>query len=276
MAVKNNKIVGKKTADKTGRAKVVKSSKNKAVAAKKTTTAAPAPKSKTPAKKTTIKKSVKVSVKAKGEAVAKKSADKTKKAKEQSKTTAELLKAIKARDAQAQAAGKTVAKKVKSDKSKAKRAKSIPIQPIPIVPPMQKPVEIVPSSKSKPKRKQAKFNKTELKKFKEDLLVMRSHFTDQTVAMKHDALYRDDEVNPEEDGTDAFMRLQALNQMNNQQHIIAEIDQALTAIAKGNYGVCEMCGCLINKARLAVRPFAKFCITCKSEIENGGRRKRPR
>jgi DnaK suppressor protein len=94
--------------------------------------------------------------------------------------------------------------------------------------------------------------------------------------MKHDALQRDDEVNPEEDGTDAFMRLQALNQMNDQQHIVAEIDEALTAIEKGTYGICEMCECLISKPRLKARPFSKFCIKCKAEMERSTRRNKKR
>jgi RNA polymerase-binding transcription factor DksA len=105
---------------------------------------------------------------------------------------------------------------------------------------------------------------------------MRDRITGQSGSMRTAALQRTDEVNPEEDGTDAFMRLQTLEQVSSQHQIIANIDEALRAIEKGTYGVCDTCGELISKPRLSVLPFAKNCIKCQSEMENprrmGGRR----
>jgi DnaK suppressor protein len=197
------------------------------------------------------------------------------------KTTSELMKAIKARDIEtnttdvspkAAAAAKKSSPAKTAAKARAKKRKLLPI-----VPPMQKAVEIVVSStREKKKRNRPSFNKKDLAMFRNDLLKMRDHFTGQTFAMKHDALQRDDEVNPEEDGTDAFMRLQALNQMNDQQHIVSDIDMALASIEKGTYGSCEMCECLISKLRLKARPFAKFCVKCKSEMERSIRFNKPR
>jgi len=196
------------------------------------------------------------------------------------KSTTELLKAIKARDTetqennapgpfQADPAGNPISEKMKTS---AKRR-----LPLTIVPPMQKAVEIIaPSSSSKKKVRKFSFSQKDLASFRSELLVMRDHFAGQTKSMKHDALQRDDEVNPEEDGTDAFMRLQALNQMDDQQHIVADIDMALNAIEKGTYGTCEMCDCLISKLRLKARPFAKFCVKCKSEMERLNRFNKPR
>jgi len=45
------------------------------------------------------------------------------------------------------------------------------------------------------------------------------------------------------------------------------IDNALEKIADGEYGFCEECGEEINKKRLKVIPFAKYCIRCQSEME---------
>lgn len=87
--------------------------------------------------------------------------------------------------------------------------------------------------------------------------------------MRQVALTRSDEGNPEEDGTNAFMRLQTLSQISNQHQTLANIDTALHAIEKGTYGSCDLCGVLISKPRLNALPFAKFCINCQSDMESG-------
>lgn len=119
--------------------------------------------------------------------------------------------------------------------------------------------------------KRAHFNKSDLAHFKLDLLAMRDRITGQSGSMRNAALQRTDEVNPEEDGTDAFMRLQTLEQVSSQQQIISNIDEALRSIEKGSYGVCGMCGELISKPRLTVLPFAKNCIKCQSDMERQSR-----
>jgi len=119
--------------------------------------------------------------------------------------------------------------------------------------------------------KKTRFHKGDLDQFKVELLSMRDRITGQSGSMRSAALQRTDETNSEEDGTDAFMRLQTLEQVSSQQQIIANIDEALRSIEKGNYGVCDSCGDLINKPRLSVLPFAKNCIKCQSELERPNR-----
>lgn len=124
--------------------------------------------------------------------------------------------------------------------------------------------------------KKARLQKRDLDQFKIELLAMRDRITGQSGSMRSAALQRTDEINPEEDGTDAFMRLQTLEQVSSQQQLIANIDEALRSIEKGTYGVCDTCGELISKPRMTVLPFAKNCIKCQSEMERaprpGGRR----
>ena len=120
-----------------------------------------------------------------------------------------------------------------------------------------------------------RFDKKDLLQFKHELIAMRDRIINQSGAMKTAALQRTDEVNVEEDGTDAFMRLQTLEQVGNQQSVISNINESLHAIDDGTYGVCDMCGELIGKQRLLVLPFAKNCIKCQSDMERfnrGGRR----
>ncbi|MCX5901501.1 MAG: TraR/DksA family transcriptional regulator [Proteobacteria bacterium] len=45
------------------------------------------------------------------------------------------------------------------------------------------------------------------------------------------------------------------------------INSALEKIEDGTYGECEECGEEINKKRLKIIPFAKFCINCQSDHE---------
>ncbi len=42
-----------------------------------------------------------------------------------------------------------------------------------------------------------------------------------------------------------------------------ELELALDKIRKGTYGICEMCEEEIDKLRLDVKNFARFCITCR-------------
>jgi len=48
-----------------------------------------------------------------------------------------------------------------------------------------------------------------------------------------------------------------------QRKELNEIELALDKIKNGTYGICEMCEEPIGKARLDVKNFARFCITCR-------------
>ena len=48
---------------------------------------------------------------------------------------------------------------------------------------------------------------------------------------------------------------------------LSAIDNALDKIGEGTYGLCEECGEDINKKRLKIIPFTKYCIECQSELE---------
>ena len=72
-------------------------------------------------------------------------------------------------------------------------------------------------------------------------------------------------------GSDAYDRDFALNLLSQEQDALFEIDEALKRLAKGAYGVCEMSGKQIPKARLEARPFARFTVECQNEIEKKNR-----
>lgn len=47
--------------------------------------------------------------------------------------------------------------------------------------------------------------------------------------------------------------------------ILQAIEEALTRIDKGSYGVCRDCGEPISQARLNAIPWTRVCITCKEK-----------
>jgi RNA polymerase-binding transcription factor DksA len=112
-----------------------------------------------------------------------------------------------------------------------------------------------------------KFSKKDLDAFKSQLSVLYDDLAGQIGKMRKNALRRDDEVNVEEDGSDAFDRLFTLERAGTEQETINQITNALRAIREGTYGVCDACGGLVEKARLQALPFVKNCVGCQSEME---------
>lgn len=51
---------------------------------------------------------------------------------------------------------------------------------------------------------------------------------------------------------------------------IRDIDAALDRIDQGVYGICAACEEPIAPRRLEVRPFSRYCIDCKLDIEKFG------
>ena len=55
----------------------------------------------------------------------------------------------------------------------------------------------------------------------------------------------------------------------NERMRLQEVDESLDRIANGTYGICEECGGPIGLKRLEVRPVAKYCVPCKTQMEKG-------
>jgi DnaK suppressor protein len=45
------------------------------------------------------------------------------------------------------------------------------------------------------------------------------------------------------------------------------IDEALEALTRGDYGLCEDCNERINEKRLMLMPFTRWCVRCQSKRE---------
>ena len=60
------------------------------------------------------------------------------------------------------------------------------------------------------------------------------------------------------------------NLSETQRKRIRDIDAVLDRMANGEYGICEECGEEISPRRMEVRPFSRYCIECKTDIEKSG------
>lgn len=112
------------------------------------------------------------------------------------------------------------------------------------------------------------------KRLKKNLLKMREELLkeiDAGIKSQRDVAERDvgdfyDDVDIEKDRQMYHM----LGERERQK--IRAIDEALKKIEDNEYGRCEECGEKINKNRLKVVPFARYCVNCQSEIERRQRR----
>lgn len=112
------------------------------------------------------------------------------------------------------------------------------------------------------------FPAADLAEFRKRLIILRQEALGQSATLRTIALEQTDErVGEDEDGSDVFMRLQNLSQVDSQNKIIQKIDEALQRISEGTYGICEVCGQLIRKPRLLNLPFVHTCMECQSEME---------
>ncbi len=57
-----------------------------------------------------------------------------------------------------------------------------------------------------------------------------------------------------------------------EQKLLKKIDEAISRIDGGTYGVCESCGGPINIKRLEARPVTTLCIECKTQQEEEEKR----
>jgi RNA polymerase-binding transcription factor DksA len=71
-------------------------------------------------------------------------------------------------------------------------------------------------------------------------------------------------------GTDNFDRDFALSLLSSDQDAVYEIEEALKRIERNTYGVCELTGKAIPRARLEAIPWARFTVQAQAQLEREG------
>jgi RNA polymerase-binding transcription factor DksA len=119
---------------------------------------------------------------------------------------------------------------------------------------------------------------------KDKLLQLRDAMVDSMAGVAQDTLRSRAEgseasafgMHQADAGSDAYDRDFALSLLSQEQDALYEIDQALKRIEVGTYGVCEMSGKSIPRARLEAIPFARFTVECQSQLEKQNKASRVR
>ena len=62
-----------------------------------------------------------------------------------------------------------------------------------------------------------------------------------------------------------------LRLMTEEGNVLELIESAIQRLVDGKYGICQDCGKRISEARLEARPYAVYCIKCKSAREKNNR-----
>src|SRR5437764_9097833 len=123
-----------------------------------------------------------------------------------------------------------------------------------------------------------------VRKQKEKLLQLRDAMVDSMAGVAQDTLRSRAEgseasafgMHQADAGSDAYDRDFALSLLSQEQDALYEIDQALKRIELGTYGICEMSGKQIPRARLEAIPFARFTVKCQSQLEKQNKASRVR
>jgi len=72
-------------------------------------------------------------------------------------------------------------------------------------------------------------------------------------------------------GTDAYEREKAFLFASSEGRLLMDIDDALRKLYRGEFGVCEICGEPIARARLEAMPYTRLCLACKQKEERESR-----
>ncbi|MDG1837446.1 MAG: TraR/DksA family transcriptional regulator [Phycisphaerales bacterium] len=133
---------------------------------------------------------------------------------------------------------------------------------------------------SRPKKKaKSRLTPDDLNTFRELLLNKRREVMSAIDGMETEALRTNSgessgmPIHMADIGSDAYEQDLQLGISASERERIIEIDAALGRIAEGTYGICELSGKAIRKARLRAKPWARMTIDTAREEERTGRRR---
>ncbi len=75
------------------------------------------------------------------------------------------------------------------------------------------------------------------------------------------------DIDVEEGDPDVVEREKSVALLATIEARLASVEDALKAIERGTYGICDRCGNDIPAERLEVKPDATLCVTCQGDVE---------
>jgi RNA polymerase-binding transcription factor DksA len=114
--------------------------------------------------------------------------------------------------------------------------------------------------------------KPEWAKFHQHLLELRDQLLKQMSGLAKESAQEmaGYSLHMADSGTDNFDRDFALSLLSSDQDAIYEIEEALKRIEKNTYGICELTGKPIPKARLEAIPWTRFTVQAQAQLEREG------
>ena len=119
---------------------------------------------------------------------------------------------------------------------------------------------------------EAKKIKGEWQKFYNNLLELREQLLAQMNGLAKESAQEmaGYSLHMADSGTDNFDRDFALSLLSADQDSVYEIEEALKRIEKKTYGICELTGKPIPKARLEAIPWTRFTVDAQAQLERDG------
>lgn len=105
----------------------------------------------------------------------------------------------------------------------------------------------------------------------EQLLSQRDKLISDIQLLK-ESLLGEVDVDLDEGDPDVVEREKSAALLSTLEASLASVEDALRAIDRGTYGICERCGKAIPPERLEVKPDATMCVSCQAEVERLQRR----
>lgn len=114
--------------------------------------------------------------------------------------------------------------------------------------------------------------KPEFQKFYDRLLELREQLIRQMNGLAKESAQEMSgySLHMADSGTDNFDRDFALSLLSSDQDAIYEIEEALKRIEKNTYGICELTGKQIPRARLEAIPWTRFTVQAQAQLERDG------
>lgn len=114
--------------------------------------------------------------------------------------------------------------------------------------------------------------KTEWTKYYEHLLDLRERLLRQMDGLAKESAEEMSSysLHMADSGTDNFDRDFALSLLSSDQDALYEIEEAIKRIEKNTYGICELTGKSIPRARLEAIPWTRFTVEAQAQLEREG------
>jgi len=114
--------------------------------------------------------------------------------------------------------------------------------------------------------------KAEWQKYYDHLLELREQLMNQMNGLAKESAQEIPgySLHMADSGTDNFDRDFALSLLSSDQDAVYEIEEALKRIERKTYGICELTGKPIPKARLEAIPWARFTVQAQAQLEREG------